>query len=81
MEPGDPLGQSPHFIDGKTGPERRRDLPRVTQKVGGRAEAGPLSETMSQPLPTLFWIMPGCPLPTAPSVIQQILTEHLQFAR
>lgn len=51
MESEDPVGPPPHFIDGKTGPERRKDLPRVTQIIGGKAEAGPLNEKMSQSPP------------------------------
>lgn len=53
IEPGDSLGKFPHVIAGKTGPERR-DLPKVIQKVGGRAKTEPLSEKMSQSFPLHF---------------------------
>lgn len=45
-----PSGTAPHFRDGKMGLERRR-VPTVTQKVGNRAEPGPLDGKMSRPLP------------------------------
>lgn len=60
IEPGDSLEQSPHFIDGKTGPERRRDMTTVVQKVGGRAEPGPLRENVTAP-PYSFLHMVCCP--------------------
>lgn len=58
----DSLGQFPPFIDGKTGPGRRWDLPKVIQKVGGRAETGLLSENVTAPS-YAFLDMLGCPFP------------------
>lgn len=52
-------------------------MPKITQKVGNKAEPGPLDIKVSQPLLHTFLAMSGYPFPMAPSVIQQILTEHL----
>lgn len=72
----EPSGTARHFIDGKTGLERTK-VPTVPQKVGNRAELGPLGIKMSQPLPHTFPALSGYPFPMAPSVTQQILIEHL----